>query len=427
MDPASSLELLGLAMCLIVVSVASAAEAALSTISRHRMNTLLENGERRANVAMRLLEDPYHLRIGTLLLSTVGTIGATALLLTFVANRTGWQQASFLLIFLLVWLTIGTTLPKTLATAYPDSMVLWTVRPLRILLWLVAPMQWVLRQIARPIGLVTGQHPHIVTEEELKLMVNVGEEEGVIEAEERDMIEGIFEFSDTAVREVMVPRIDIVGLAATASMEEALNLFISAGHSRLPIYDESIDHVLGVLYAKDLFPLLRDGLRDAPLRSLVRQPYFVPDSIKVDDLMRALQSRKVHMAIIVDEYGSTAGLVTIEDLLEEIVGEIQDEFDSEEAPIQQVGPYEWLFDGRVSIDAVNDATELTLINDDVDSLGGFVLSMLGSMPNVGDVVQVGDTTIEVVTIQGLRPQRLRVSLAHVEHELAEVGSNTDDG
>jgi CBS domain containing-hemolysin-like protein len=259
-------------------------------------------------------------------------------------------------------------------------------------------------------------------------MVNVGEEEGVIEAEEREMIQGIFEFSDTVVREVMRPRIDVVALDALTPVERAVDVVLSVGHSRLPIYEESIDHIIGVLYAKDLLRLLRDGRRDVPLRSLVREAYFVPETMKVDDLMRALQTRKVHMAIIVDEYGGTAGLVTIEDLLEEIVGEIQDEYDVEEAEIEEVAPGEWLFDGRVSLDEVNDLTDLDLINEDVDSLGGFVSAMLGTIPVVGDKIEAGIATIEVMAVRGLRPHRLRLVIPQPEPEPEiVVGSETEDG
>lgn len=427
MDPARSIELFGLLVCLVIVSIASAAEAALSSITRHRINTMLDSGERRATVVMHLLEHPYHLRIGTLLLATSATITATALLLSFVDLWSAWSQTAALFVFGLIWLTVGTTLPKALATQYPDTIALRVVRPLRLLLLLVAPLQWLLHLIAQPIGLVTGQNPQLVTEEELKLLVNVGEEEGVIEAEEREMIQGIFEFGDTVVREVMVPRIDVSAVEINASIDLALEQILKVGHSRLPVYEGSIDHIVGVLYAKDLLPLLRDGRHNLTLRSIVRPVYFVPETMKVDDLMRALQSRKVHMAIIVDEYGGTAGLVTIEDLLEEIVGEIQDEYDVEEPPIEEVSAGEWLFDGRISLDEVNDLTNLGLVNEDVDSLGGFVSAMLGTIPEVGEKIEVNDATIEVITVQGLRPHRLRVSLPQPESAVATGEPGNDNG
>lgn len=427
MDPARSFELLGLVLCLVIVSTASAAEAALSTISRHRINQMFDSGERRAKVLMHLLEDPHQIRTATLLLGTGGTIGATALLLAFVSGWNGWQQVLALLVFSLIWLTIGTTLPKSVAIAYPDKVGLRIARPLHLMLWLVAPIHWILHLIARPIGLVTGNNPQLVTEEELKLLVNVGEEEGVIEAEEREMIEGIFEFSDTLVREVMVPRIDIVAVREDASVDMALERVLKAGHSRLPVYEDSIDHIIGLLYAKDLLPLLRRGRYDISLRSLLRPAYFVPDTMMVDDLMRAMQTRKVHMAIIVDEYGGTAGLATIEDLLEEIVGEIQDEYDAEEASVQQISPTEWVFSGRIAIDEVNERTDLHLDSEDVDSLGGYVSSMLGTIPVVGDQVTTEGATIEVVTVRGLRPQRLRLTLpqANIEAAIDPVEAHND--
>ena len=410
MDPARSIELLGLCMCLVVVGVASAAEAALSTISRHRLNALLDDGERRAQALMKLLEEPYQVRMATLVLGTSATITATALTLTFIHAWSTAGKVASLVTFFLIWLTIGTTLPKTIATKYPTEVSLLIARPLRILLWLVLPVQWMLRIIAQPIGLFTGSKPQLVTEEELKLLVNVGEEEGIIESDEREMIEGIFEFNDTQVREVMVPRIDVKAIEVSSSIEEAVHLVLSAGHSRVPVYEKSIDQIIGVLYAKDLLAVLQAGRHSAPLRALMRTPFYVPDSMVLNELMKAMQTRKTHLAIIVDEYGGTAGLVTIEDLLEEIVGEIQDEYDVEEAAIEQVSPTEWIFNGRVPLDEVDDLTGLELDHADVDSIGGFVSAMLGTIPIVGDAIEVHGCSIEVLAVHGLRPHLVRLIL-----------------
>lgn len=408
MDPARTSELLGLFVCLVIVSIASAAEAALSTISRHRLNSMLDRGEQRVQAVMRLLEDPYQVRLASLVLGTSATVAATALALTFMDTWSALWQWLGLFGFLLIWLAIGTVVPKTIATAYPDRTATAILRPLQLLIWLVLPIQLILRILVQPIGIVTGSKPQLVTEEELKLLVNVGEEEGVIEATERQMIQGIFEFSDTLVREVMVPRIDITAINVTTPLNDALHVVLDAGHSRVPVYENSIDHIVGVLYAKDLLPVLQAGRHNAPLSALVRAPYFVPDTMKVDELLKALRIRHVHMAIIVDEYGGTAGLATIEDVVEEIVGEIQDEYDVEEPPIQKISTCEWLIDGRISLDEVNDLTGLTLDHNDVDSLGGYVSTMLGTIPIMGDTITQLDATIEVVAVRGLRPQRLRV-------------------
>ena len=186
-----------------------------------------------------------------------------------------------------------------------------------------------------------------LSEDGLRFLLHVSDEEAVIEDEEKEMIASIFEFSDKLVREVMVPRIDVTAVSCDAPMLQALEVILKAGHSRIPVYRDSIDNVQGILYAKDLLKYLRDGRTDTPIGRIARPAYFIPESKKVDELLQELQQRKVHMAVVVDEYGGTAGLVTIEDLLEEIVGEIQDEYDAEEPTVEAVNSYEYLFDARV--------------------------------------------------------------------------------
>jgi CBS domain containing-hemolysin-like protein len=275
-------------------------------------------------------------------------------------------------------------------------------------------------------GQAAPQMP-LVTEEELRLLVNVSEEEGLIEPDEREMIEGIFSFGDTTVREVMIPRVDIVALEETASIDEALNVIIAKGHSRIPVYRETIDHIVGILYAKDLLLWLRSGQREAPIGSLLRTAHFVPDTMKVDALLKDLQTRKVHLAIVVDEYGGTAGLVTIEDVIEEIVGEIQDEYDVDEQPITELGAGDLEVDARVPIDDINDLTGLRLTSEESDRIGGIVFERLGRVPKVGDTVHLdGDVTITVLSMDGLRLRRLRLQYRlPQENEVHAVRDNED--
>ncbi|GIV97817.1 MAG: hypothetical protein KatS3mg057_2474 [Herpetosiphonaceae bacterium] len=327
MDPAPSIELLGVLVCVLIVAFASAAEAALTAITRHRVHALLNEGEPRAKALMELFENPSRLRSTTLILTVAATIAATALVLDLtrdVALSAG-QQALALAGLLLLLLVAGISLPKTIAMARPDSIALRLVSPMRVAMVIATPLLLLLRLIFRPVSGDTNTP--LVSEEELRLLVNVGEEDGFIEAEEREMIKGIFDFSDTLVREVMVPRIDIVALPANATIGEALETFLKFRHSRIPIYEESIDQIVGVLNIKDVLALLRESRTNEPVTALLRTPFFVPETMKVDDLLRAMQQKRVRMAIIVDEYGGTAGLATIEDLVEEIVGEIQDEYD----------------------------------------------------------------------------------------------------
>jgi CBS domain containing-hemolysin-like protein len=327
----------------------------------------------------------------------------------------GW--ATFLVLFLLavVVVLLGEVLPKALARRFP-----WTIGQLAI--WPVQVIAWLLYPLVRFLsGLYHGLAPWsrgagitglpYVTEEEIRTLVDAGEERGAIEAEERQMIDSILELDKTLVREVMVPRTDITAIEVHTPLSEALDTILRSGHSRVPVYDGTMDHIVGVLYAKDLLEPLRQCQLDRPLSELLRPAYFVPETKYVDDLLSELRRQRTHMAIVVDEYGGTAGLVTIEDLLEEIVGEIQDEYDTEEPLVQELGNGEFLCDARLSVDDAAETVGLQLPEGDFDTLGGFVYARLGSIPRVGDEVVVGRHTISVASVHGLRLGKLRVRAA----------------
>ena len=428
MDPESSLVLVGVGFCLILLAFTSAVDAALSAISRHRLNLLQEEHLSRAEVVARLLSDPYRFKAAILLLNAAAIIAATALTLHLTHGLGPEGKLGALVGLLLLILICSEALPKALAIRNPTRAAQVLAGPMAFITRLVWPLIGLLSLLINPLTrLLSGQNAPktpLVTEEELLLLVNVGEEEGLIEPDEREMIEGIFSFGDTVVREVMIPRIDIVALDETASLDEALETVISHGHSRIPVYSETIDRVIGILYAKDLLPGLRAGERDMLLNGLLRPPYFVPETMKVDALLKDLQARKVHMAVVVDEYGGTAGLVTIEDLLEEIVGEIQDEYDVEEPSIQIVGDGELIADARVPIDDINDLAGLRLSSEESDRIGGMVYERLGRVPKVGDEVRLPDgVTITVLSVEGLRPRQLRLTYQQSD----EVTVTTSEG
>jgi CBS domain containing-hemolysin-like protein len=236
------------------------------------------------------------------------------------------------------------------------------------------------------------------------------------------MIEGILIFGDTLVREVMVPRVDIQALDSGATVAAAIDLAVATGHSRIPVYRESIDNVAGVLYVRDMLPLLRVGDLQHPIGELTRDVYYVPETMKGDELLRSLKTRKVHMAVVVDEYGGTAGLVTIEDLLEEIVGEIQDEYDVEEPYIKELAPNNWLVDARVSLDDLNNEIGVEFETEEVDSLGGLVYEQLGTIPRPGDEFELNNVMVRVHSVQGVRPEKLEILLREPEEPTpVEVG------
>jgi CBS domain containing-hemolysin-like protein len=231
---------------------------------------------------------------------------------------------------------------------------------------------------------------------------------GGIEAEERAMIRGIIKLVETAVREIMVPRIDIVAVDTDATVDEVMELIMERGYSRIPLYEGTIDNVVGVLYAKDFLRYLTRGAHPPSLKDIARPPYFIPESKKVDELLADMRLNHVHMAIVVDEYGGTAGLVTIEDLLEEIVGEIEDEYDRTEVTVERIGPDEAILDARVSIDDLNEILGLAIEGEDFDTVGGFVYHLLGRVPIPGDEVSADGLRLRVLSVLGRRIKKVRV-------------------
>ena len=245
--------------------------------------------------------------------------------------------------------------------------------------------------------------------EELKSLVDAGQRDGLLEQGEQRMIRSIFELGDTLVREIMVPRIDILALDVHTPLTEAVDALLKTGHTRVPVYEDSVDNILGVLYAKDLLRIWREGDTSGALRGLLRAAYFVPEAKKVDELLAEMQSRRVHMAMVVDEYGGIAGLVTMEDIVEEILGEIQDEYDlAEESPYHEVGDGEYIFQGRVELDDFNEVLGSHLTKDEADTLGGLIFSRMGRVPASGEWVQVDDLLLTVEQVSARRIRKVRV-------------------
>ncbi len=431
MDPERSLELLGLVLCLVLAAISSAADAALTAISRHRLQSLIAESRPRAQLVSRFLDDPGRFRATTLTLNISAAVLATALTLALLHPWAAWWQPVVGLVgLLLLLLVVGEAIPKVLATLNPDRAALLLARPLQVLAVVLVPFIWSTNLFMRLfVGKDNVGHGNaLVSEEELKMLVNVGAEEGLIEKDEREMIESILVFDNTLVREVMVPRVDMVALDSGATVAEALDQALEGGHSRIPVYQDTIDNIAGILYVRDLLPLLRDGELSRKISDLARPVYYVPETMKVDDLLRSLKTRKVHLAVVVDEYGGTAGIVTIEDLLEEIVGEIQDEYDVDEPAINQVDPHTWIVDARVSLDDLNAETGLQLETEEGDSVGGLVYEQLGSIPQAGDSLDVDNVTITVQSVQGVRPEKLQIVVKEPEEETpADIAEEVERG
>jgi CBS domain containing-hemolysin-like protein len=251
----------------------------------------------------------------------------------------------------------------------------------------------------------------LMTEEELRTLVEVGEEQGLLEANEREMIQGVFDFGDTVVREVMVPRIDVQALPETATLGEVWDMLVEWGHSRVPIFRNTIDDITGVVYARDILALGREKPLDTLARDLARPVPFVPETKKIDSLFADFRRQRTQIAVVMDEYGGTAGIVTIEDLLEEIVGEIQDEYDDqEEVPLKDVAPGVVEVTGLFALDELNERFDLDLPHEDFDTVGGLVLHLLGRVPIEGEVVRLNDVEITVAQVEGRRVARAIVRM-----------------
>ena len=256
-----------------------------------------------------------------------------------------------------------------------------------------------------------------VTEDELRTLVDAGQEEGTVEEVERRMIHSVFRLSDTLVREIMVPRIDMSALEVNATLPEAVDVFVTSGYSRVPVYQDTIDNTLGTLYAKDLLKIWREAGEIESLHELMRTAYFVPEAKKVDELLEEMQSQRTHIAIVVDEYGGIAGMVTLEDIVEEIFGEIQDEYDdAEELPYQQLRDGEYLFVGRVDLDDFNDIMDSNLPSDEADTLGGYIYSRLGRVPDPGEQVKQDGLLLTVEQVSSRRIRKVRAIRVDTETE-----------
>jgi putative hemolysin len=402
-----------LVLALIVAAMAAAAETALTSVNRIRLRNLQEEGDKKAKRILRLIEQPQ-IFLSTILAASnlaiiVASSVATLLAINLFSSAGEVIETIVLAIFVLIFVEIT---PKTAAVQAPERWARVLVRPVEAVGFVLRPLITALTFITNGIvRLFGGQVSHrgpFLTEEELRLLVDVGQEEVKLEEEKRDMIHNVFELGDTMVREVMVPRIDMVTVEADAPVDEALKLIIQGGQSRIPIYDTTIDNIVGLLYAKDLLRVVATHEQLPDVSSLARPAYFVPETKRLDDLLRELQNQRVHMAIVVDEYGSVAGLVTIEDLVEEIIGDIKDEYDTEEQLFERVGENEYLVDAKVSLDDLNDLLDSKLESEDYDTLGGFVYANLDKIPTIGDTITEDGFRFTVMGTKGRRVTKVRV-------------------
>ena len=454
------LDLVVVALLILVGGFFAASEIALITVKRHRLRQLADEGDGAARTAHRLTEDPSRflatIQIAiTFLGFLAGATGAVAFSsgladlireIPFIAEAADTVAFVFVtLVIALLSIIVGELVPKTLALSFPERLALVVARPVGLLDRILSPIVWFVstasKVLVRLLGGKEKPQAGYLSTEELKMLVESSTEQGEFEEEEKEMIHGVIELGDKKVHEVMVPRIGIRAVNVDDPFDEVLDMIVRAGHSRLPVFEESLDNIVGILYAKDLLPYLKQNGRPSmpiDVRQLVRTPVYVPESKAVDELLHEMQNAKRHIAIVVDEYGGTAGLVTMEDVVEEIVGEIQDEYDTEEPMVEPIesedGETAFRLDGRVSMDDLRDLFELS--DDDepdeeaYDTVGGFVVHRVGRIPLPGAEIPFRDGV--TLRVEAAEPRRVAKVVAtrpqseeEREEEEAVAGSEPD--
>ncbi|MDP2625596.1 MAG: hemolysin family protein [Candidatus Rokubacteria bacterium] len=415
MDNLTALGLVGLGALVLLSALLTGAEAAFFSLGRARLRRLAEQQGSEAASLAPLLQQPHDLLVTLLVGITVVNIGASALAAAVAERLFGPAGLAVAIVGMIFLLSVfGEVLPMTLAVEHPERFSAWVSRPVAWLSAVLAPVRVILGTFTvltlRLIGSERARGGPEISEEELRTMVDVGTREGVVERTEREMIHRVFELEDTLVREVMVPRPDMFCLDVATPRERVLDLLRENLLSRVPVFEGTIDQIVGVLYTKDLLPHLRGLPADFDLRAHLHPPYFVPESKRADALLREFQAKRLHLAIVVDEYGGTAGLVALEDLLEELVGEIRDEFDEEERLIHPVVPGTFRVSGKLPIDELNAATGLSVSNEAYDTVGGWVLDLFGRIPRKGEKTETPAVAVTVEKVERMRVVEVLVRL-----------------
>lgn len=442
MDGSSSLNYAILITLILLNALVTLAYAAIANVRPGMLRESAEEGNLGAQRILKLLDLEPRLTITHSLITALIYFGVAMLatvewvLPTFGADASTNTASGLLAVLALSIVTVilGYVVPESIGSKYTDVLARVLVAPLRALVVLFSPLTSLITILSRLLSNLFGSSDllNTVTEEEIMTLVDAGHTGGTIEDQEKNMIYSVLQLDQTNARELMVPRMDVIALNLTTSIDDALDSFVNTGYSRIPVYEDNIDNVVGLVYAKDLLTTWRLGeVQDhTSIRDLVRSAYFVPENVPADELLKDLQNRKVHMAVVVDEYGGTSGVVTIENLIEEIVGDIRDEYDQhEEAEYFQTEEGDYIVDAAMDLDDLNTLLNLNLSTEETDTLGGVIYMALGRVPDEGEMVETAFMRLQVIEIDG---RRIRKVLVHVktederEQERNEVEDATPD-
>jgi CBS domain containing-hemolysin-like protein len=408
--------------CFICAAFFSGSEAAFFSIGRAKVRTRL--GEEKGGDASSdfLKNEPDRFLMTVFIGTTFSTVAAASLGTALAIHYFGVENMIFVIPISVLFVTaimvvFGEIIPKTYASYNAEKLTLAVSPFLHILSQILSPLIWAFTWLVR---FILGDRPFtasMITEEDIKEWIHAGTEEGTIEEEEQQMLYSVLEFGDTSVRKVMTRRQDVVMVEDTATAAEAFYIFQDTSFSRLPVYHETTDKIIGILNIKDLFVADFIQQQDAPISSLASEPYFVPDSKKIDVLLREMQKKKTHMAIVFDEYGSFEGVITVEDILEELVGDILDEYDTDEAEFVKISDYKYSVDASCSIEDINEELGISIpMSEEYETIAGFMMTHLGHIPSIGEAVTIADSG-EKITVAYMNANRItRVLLDLVSKE-----------
>ncbi len=405
------LHLLGLGVLFVFSAFFSGSETALMAIDRLRVRYLADKGRPGASQLESLLARPEGMLsailVGNNLVNIAASVFATALFIDIFGSH---GELMTILILTPVLLVFSEIFPKTLAANYPERIAFFVLHPIRFVMWLLKPVIFVVSGLSRALAnLFRGEEQKpLISVDEIRSIIEFGGQSGVVHKEKRRMLHGVFELAEMRVRDVMVPRTEVIGIEVNTPFEEVLSIAATARHSRFPVYEGDLDRIVGIIHTKEVLGYVNSP-QNFSLKSLARPPYFVPEAKPIETLLQAFRRKRVHLAVVVDEYGGVDGIVTLEDIVEEIVGEIQDEYDEEAALVQQIDPRHYLLDGSSTIRYINRRFGLTLSEEHVNTMAGFLLDVFGRIPEEGEtcvaegvlftVRQVIDRRIEQIDMQ----------------------------
>ena len=411
----NSIQIILLVILLVGSGFFSASETALMSLSRIKMRHMEEDGVKGAKLVSSLVEDSNRLLTSILIGNNIVNIAATSIATSLFTATLGAQGVAMATgVMTVLVLIFGEITPKTISANNPEKASLVVSKPIKFFVIILTPVVWVFNIITKVIFKLFGVDDNgvkpFITEEELKAMVNVSHEEGLLEIEEREIINNVFEFGDMQAKEAMVQRLDIVAIDMEDSYDEIIELFKTEKLSRMPVYEETIDDIIGTLNIKDIIFLSDEEIENFDIKKYIRDPFFTYEFKKITQLLEEMKKDKSQMAIVVDEYGGTAGLITIEDLVEVIVGDIEEEYDEEEDEIQVIKSNEFLVEGSTKISDVNEVLGIELESEEFDSIGGYIIGYIKHIPEENEVIEVDGIKFNIESVDKNRIKKIRIML-----------------